>query len=665
MATIARDYRFAAEPRAVDARTSNYREYLEEIPPANIMYDRRVVRGNTYASMIIPASTQQEIERQQARDRDRTKHLNQPKPLGSSIKELSASELPDNADNQVTVEEASREAYLEPLAEPVLNPTHTQVEFFVDRPPTPLFIPNEEGQDEETQIEDGDLFDFDTEVDPILEVIVGKSLEHARMEVLEEFEIELMRKHHREFTQRRDAELIEVQRMEAEFLRREQEDIRRKLQARTQRELKKSAHQKYVCRITAKRFLASVRFDASKRLVDLGVFKDPEVTSLHDQLLPWVVETMQCSLVKRVAVSEILETVFKQTVRELSRQQTEAVTVEYARREQIRQEEIRKKKDSESRKQKRNELRAKRQAERERLALKAKIEDEILAPGVYHDGITRQVLSDSDGRHTEPVMCSPGGQIGEFLLLLSSVEEVLEIELSQEQVTAYLHHYLMHGMNAGTMVYSNLNPTALERFNELIAEGLPQEYEEAQRMLIDFLLNPEHSVPRTSLTALWNNPESFGIRYGLAEYFLYAFFSILAAKEDHQHAAAKEKLAMKALNWPENGKEAAIVRIKIPMKREEREDEEHTHSEIPDDQLIDRILMVNPTHERFSVLVIHHIAQRFFRNEIMHWIKNSRLIEAMDYDRLKAVYISRALDFEEKIISMKADGQPEYEFEIN
>ena len=49
----------------------------------------------------------------------------------------------------------------------------------------------------------------------------------------------------------------------------------------------------------------------------------------------------------------------------------------------------------------------------------------------------------------------------------------------------------------------------------------------------------------------------------------------------------------------------------------------------------------------------------------IHWIKNSRLIEAMDYDRLKAVYISRALDFEEKIISMKADGQPEYEFEIN
>ena len=29
------------------------------------MFDRRIVRGNTYAAMVIPASTQQEMERQQ------------------------------------------------------------------------------------------------------------------------------------------------------------------------------------------------------------------------------------------------------------------------------------------------------------------------------------------------------------------------------------------------------------------------------------------------------------------------------------------------------------------------------------------------------------------------------------------------------------------------
>ncbi len=40
----------------------------------------------------------------------------------------------------------------------------------MDRPPTPLFMPSKSGVDVFTQIEGGDLFDFDAEVEPILEV---------------------------------------------------------------------------------------------------------------------------------------------------------------------------------------------------------------------------------------------------------------------------------------------------------------------------------------------------------------------------------------------------------------------------------------------------------------------------------------------------------------
>jgi hypothetical protein len=43
------------------------------------------------------------------------------------------------------------------------------------------------------QIEDNDLFDFDGEVEPILTVLCGKTLEHSRMEVLEEEELKEMR----------------------------------------------------------------------------------------------------------------------------------------------------------------------------------------------------------------------------------------------------------------------------------------------------------------------------------------------------------------------------------------------------------------------------------------------------------------------------------------
>ena len=36
------------------------------------------------------------------------------------------------------------------------------------------------GVDAATQVEDGELFDFDAEVEPILEVLVGKTLEQVR-----------------------------------------------------------------------------------------------------------------------------------------------------------------------------------------------------------------------------------------------------------------------------------------------------------------------------------------------------------------------------------------------------------------------------------------------------------------------------------------------------
>jgi hypothetical protein len=68
--------------------------------------------------------------------------------------------------------------------------------------------------DRETQIFEGDLFNFDSEVEPILQVIVGKTLEQALMEVLEEEELANMRAHQEEFDQIARAELAEAQRME-------------------------------------------------------------------------------------------------------------------------------------------------------------------------------------------------------------------------------------------------------------------------------------------------------------------------------------------------------------------------------------------------------------------------------------------------------------------
>jgi radial spoke head protein 3 len=74
-------------------------------------------------------------------------------------------------------------------------------DYFIDRPPAPTYIPNPEGDDRQVQVhdKDDDLFDFELEAEPILEVLVGKALEHARMEVIEEFEEQQLKAHKKRF----------------------------------------------------------------------------------------------------------------------------------------------------------------------------------------------------------------------------------------------------------------------------------------------------------------------------------------------------------------------------------------------------------------------------------------------------------------------------------
>ena len=70
-------------------------------------------------------------------------------------------------------------------------------EFYLDRPPVPLFQPKMPAKEncKFTQIydEDPELFDFDKELEPMLNVLISKTLEQARMMVLEEEELRIMK----------------------------------------------------------------------------------------------------------------------------------------------------------------------------------------------------------------------------------------------------------------------------------------------------------------------------------------------------------------------------------------------------------------------------------------------------------------------------------------
>ena len=111
-------------------------------------------------------------------------------------------------------EEELKQPWVE-LEDPGIDERALEPDYYVDRPPTPEFIPNPSGVDKETQVEDHELFDFDLEVAPVLEVLVGKALEQGRIEALEEWEKLELHKHKSQYEDLREAELMEVQRVEA------------------------------------------------------------------------------------------------------------------------------------------------------------------------------------------------------------------------------------------------------------------------------------------------------------------------------------------------------------------------------------------------------------------------------------------------------------------
>ncbi|CDJ61284.1 hypothetical protein EMWEY_00039620 [Eimeria maxima] len=98
-----------------------------------------------------------------------------------------------------------------------------QTDIFKDRPVSPFLAIRAEVADISTQIQEGDLFNFDVEVVPLLEVLVGRVIEQSLNEVLQETEIELIKQQREAFERERLQQLIAVQSLEAAEQRRQQE----------------------------------------------------------------------------------------------------------------------------------------------------------------------------------------------------------------------------------------------------------------------------------------------------------------------------------------------------------------------------------------------------------------------------------------------------------
>ncbi|XP_027702385.1 radial spoke head protein 3 homolog isoform X2 [Vombatus ursinus] len=206
------------------------------------------------------------------------------------------------------------ELYLEELADRIIEvDMECQTDAFLDRPPTPLFIPAKTGRDVATQILEGELFNFDIEVKPMLEVLVGKTIEQALLEVLEEEELAELRMHQQRFEELRNLELAEVQRLEEQERRHQKEKERRRQQQLAVLHKQNETSQKIAARAYAKIYLADLLPSVFGNLRDNGYFYDPIERDIEIGFLPWLMhevdKTMEYQTVGRVVLDMMIRDV--------------------------------------------------------------------------------------------------------------------------------------------------------------------------------------------------------------------------------------------------------------------------------------------------------------------------------------------------------------------
>ncbi|XP_007892078.1 radial spoke head protein 3 homolog [Callorhinchus milii] len=307
-------YTFLSRPRALNQK----RKYRAGVPPphceppcfGNIMYDKRVVRGTTYGQHMLPLSANPdpiEIQRQQESQRRAIARRRAKAQLRPATPEPVIGRQHS---------EIQTELYLEELSDRIEEvDMHTQTDAFLDKPSTPLFIPAKSGKDIATQIQEGELFDFDVEVSPMLEVLVGKTIEQALLEVMEEEELTNLRALQRDFEELRNAELAEVQRMEEKERRHREEKKRRIEQQQAVLMKEKESAEKIAARAFAQQYLADLVPAVFTTLRDNGFFYDHVERDVEKEFLPWLMKQVQHSMGQEILGRTILDMVIREIMK--------------------------------------------------------------------------------------------------------------------------------------------------------------------------------------------------------------------------------------------------------------------------------------------------------------------------------------------------------------
>lgn len=300
-----------------------------------------------------------------------------------------------------------------------------QTEEYLDRPISPLGKPVYNNPSKDTQVEDGDLFNFDYEVAPILNVLVTKVLDQARMEVLEEEEIRTVKQKQRYFEELRNRELMEVQKLEDMETRAKEEIFRRVNQQKEKTNLMKIHQKKLISRVFGREYLVKLKSNVMRTLINENVFAKNINTDMNFDIVPYINKKVELQVKNNLKFVGNLHSFLRQqnhnNFRELHKKAIQDEIQRKADEEQRRKEEKLRRKEERKRKLE-EELRQKKLQEMEEL--KAQVFEDLMKYAELTDEINE--IGDNWGNYQVGKRCSTltAGQIGQWALVISIINSL-------------------------------------------------------------------------------------------------------------------------------------------------------------------------------------------------------------------------------------------------
>ncbi|CAK91269.1 unnamed protein product (macronuclear) [Paramecium tetraurelia] len=582
------NYEFNAPPRVVQKM-----KYREDRDACNIMWDKRVIRGNTYSSV-----------------------LNKSEPtMQTTIKRIQNTKVVTEKKEDETIhdEETQTDPNVEELTDkPPRHLRETQTEFVIEKVVPRLYMREKTGIDEETQVwDDGELFNFEYEADT-----------HSLSIGQKNFGFKSNGSIIRRGAQRDEGEQMEMaeqDRLERKEQQLYNENIKLKQQFHNQKQRDIKTHEKLVSRASAKKYLSKCVNLALQQLDLSGYFRDPVEIQLISEYLPWIYQDVTTELLNSnhilVEYNQMLDNIDDN----MFQLHTKTLSKERSRRQSILDERERQRIAKEEADAQRRERRKIRLEKERRQKLKETVYEQMITKGEEKEWFN--LISDVDGYYQGTnTIGYLGGIIGQFVIIINALQQVGEtIEDISELITNSIAA-LPEGTIIEVGLRDQIDQMLADIEPELTLANLPEQLTQGI----------ENAIKSNIVYSLQQHWASFGFLQNVNQIIDLVIknlfenrpkvkWSKIKGQVDFQKIPCLVKLlpGMESLRFhPKSGK----TRVEKQVEDEATEEEIINPQNLGEAVVDTKATAFIPQNEEIQTAVIHNVAEFHLRNLIIQQI---------------------------------------------